>query len=426
MKPLPAPLLLLPALALGACFESPLDLGPFSLRPTLWNDDQGGCVSADFSAYELTCGATLSVRVVPARALEGDQWPQNPGPGVVQSRCIEVPPALDLTGLGNAQIPTIFDIPPERLWIEMALWNPQEVGPGACPGDNERMLDSQGLPLLTLEPRPAFAGGDFFDASQDVGFAVVPLACLDPAQLAGCIRITVNASDPLDVAALAPITKETGRSLLVRIGEPRLESIISGEVIVDLHVVNPFGTLALEETLPNAVFSGAFSLDAPLGESLCTVVREEVPQATDGVVCEPIEQAAINHSLGQGKLLPKTVLDALLAVAGLDQFPPEGLVVGRVVDHTGGVPLSPLGGVQVIPAGGEANVFYPNNALDGPELGGRTSDAGWFVATAIPFDTPWTAVHSDGRRESGIYRAGLVHGKVTILVIRMEAPPQAG
>jgi hypothetical protein len=418
-------LLLGPALALGACFEGPPDLGPFSIRPALWNGE-GGCESPDPTHYEMTCGATLSVRVVPARALEGDQWPVDPEPSLVRSRCVEVPPALDLTGLRRAEFPTIFDLPPERLWIEMALWNPLEVAPGACPGDGERMLDSQGLPLLTLEPGPAFAGGAFFDASKDEDVAVVPLACPDPAQLAGCIRITVNASDPLDVAALAPITKQIGRSLQVRVGEPRLENIFTEEGILELHVVNPFGTLVLEETPPNAVFSGSFSLDAPLDQTLCTVVREEVPQATDGVVCEPIDRTAINHSLSQGALLPKAILDDLLAVAGLDQFPPEGLVIGRVVDHTEGVPHTPLGGVQVVPAGAEANVFYPNNALDGPELGGRTSDAGWFVATGIPFGTAWTAAHTDGRRESGSYQAGLVHGKVTILIIRMEEPPQAG
>ncbi len=121
-----------------------------------------------------------------------------------------------------------------------------------------------------------------------------------------------------------------------------------------------------------------------------------------------------------GVLVGKDTLDAILEAMALEDFPRQGLVIGRVVDHTG----LPLAGVSVTPDGADKPeaVKYFNADLSAVE-GIETSAGGFFASPSAPFGTRWTAVHNaDGRREEGEPHAGLVRDKVTALVVVMQQP----
>ena len=60
-----------------------------------------------------------------------------------------------------------------------------------------------------------------------------------------------------------------------------------------------------------------------------------------------------------------------------------------------------------------------------PEAQLSTSTAGYFVSTNVPFDTAFTALHGDGRREQGRPRTGRVVNQLTVITLRM-APPSNG
>ncbi|HEU5060151.1 MAG TPA: hypothetical protein VFU21_26650 [Kofleriaceae bacterium] len=393
---------------LAACENAPADLGPFAISFSFDQREGSRCDSESCADYGMSCGATVGIRILDV-ADDGR---------IVADACIPVPPASTVCGMGNVTGPTFFNIPPHRLRIEAAAWRPEvlEFDPvlaGECPDDP--LFDVRGVPLDTFRPRPAFAGAAYFDAGSDVDVAMVPLSCTDPDQLdqqeCGLVDTTAIRVTADDIETALDITTEQASNLTVGLAEPRAVPDGDGGMV---YVIESSDTTPLEPVtgIPIPTFAG--TTDRVPGTA-CSVLLELTPQSVASVTCER-QPAEADEIEVRGVLVTVETLDQILAAMGADSFPPEGLVVGRVVDHTG----APLSNVRVMPSEGTAEYLSADRST---LLGNDTSVNGLFIARDVPFGATWTAVHSvDGRRESGEVRAGLVQDKVTALLVRMTAP----
>src|SRR5690606_41261476 len=179
-------------------------------------------------------------------------------------------------------------------------------------------------------------------------------------------------------------------------------------------VIDGGATCALS-LVAGPVPSFANEVEGPFGETMCAVIVALTPQSTAAVGCGTFPPGESPIDL-RGVLVAKSTLDQILAAMDRTSFPPDGLVVGRVVDHTG----APLSQVAVTPSSGTVEYLSPDRSA---LISAETSSSGLFIARDVPFGSTWTAIHSvDGRRGGGELRAGLVSGKVTPLIIRMQAP----
>lgn len=392
-------------LALAACTGQDGNR-PFAIRLAL-DTELGGCLSERCDDFGMRCGARVSVRIVVASSGE-----------VVSSTCAEVAPSETLCGLGNLPpgASVFFDLPPEMLRIEVATWNQDvldnapDLG-GECPG--REIFDLQGIPLTSFSPQPAFAGAVYFDAGSEQTEAVVPLACTDPSQLdtTECAPpVTQLVTEVTDVERLRQAADADADGLLVRAAAPRTR--IEGDGTVT--VIDTAGAIVLDrEAGEGARFSTLVS--GSISGNLCSLVLEQTAQATTSVVCDRPKSSDVVQL--QSALLPKPVLDQVLAAVGLSEFPQAGLVVGRAFDSTTGAPLS---GVTMVPDEvGAGAVQYLDSSRTGT-LGDRTFDNGYFIAQGIPFGTHWSATSDDGLVADGSLVAGDVEGHVSVLLVPMK------
>ena len=395
------------ALAAAGCEKQPDDLGPFAISFTFDQRPGNQCPSESCADYGMQCGATLGLRILDVTD-DGR---------TVADACIEVPPAPTLCGLGNLTSPTFFNIPAHRLRIEASAWRPEvlEADPellGDCPDD--RLFDVRGVPLENFRPRPAFAGAAYFDAGSDVDVAMVPLSCPEPDQLdqdeCGMVDTTPLRVTADDIETALDITTEQAANLSVGLAEPR--AVPDGEGGTD-YVIESGDTIPLEPVVgPIPSFAG--ETDQKLDEA-CSVLLELTPQSTASVTCQRVADDAESIDL-RGVLVPVATLDQVLAAMDVDSTPADGLVVGRVVDHTG----APLANVNVMPSEGSVEYLSADRST---LVGNDTTASGLFIARDVPFGSTWTAVHNvDGRRENGQVRGGLIEDKVTALLIRMSPP----
>lgn len=401
-RPAGLPLLLLWAAALSAdttgC-RSTSDLGPFTLELQLDTSASGQCTSNSCTDFGMSCGATFMLRVID---VENGNQP-------VVDECTQVGGADTLCDLGSGGTHTFFNIPAHRLRIEVAAWRPDLVAAGACPTD-ELFTDGVG-PLPSFIPQPAFAGSTYFDAGSDSDVVQVPLYCSDSGQLdqpecnaSPSTHVTVNV---LDIDTDLDITFDQAANLSVGVAAPR-----SPDGTVYVIEAGDTTDLPAEAGQPVPTFAG--DIDGDLGGPVCALVLDLAPQSTTSAVCSTV--MAGEDPVLEGALVSKTTLDQVLAAMGGTGFPPQGLVIGRVVDHTG----APLAGVTVAP--GTGTVEYLNAPRTG--LGGSsTSTNGYFISRDAPFNTAWTATATDGRTEQGTPRSGLIQGKLTAFILRMQPPP---
>ena len=402
-----APLLVAVLVAAG-CQKAPEDLGPFAISFTF--DQRAGtqCPSESCADYGMRCGATLGIRILDV-ADDGR---------IVADACIPVPPASTLCGMGDVTGPTFFNIPAHRLRIEAAAWRPEvlESDPdlaGECPDD--ALFDVRGVPLDTFLPRPAFAGAAYFDAGSDVDVAMVPLSCTDAAQLdqqeCGLIDTTPIEVTADDIETALDITDEQAASLTVGLAEPRAVPDGDGGTV---YVIDAQDTIPLEPVTDTPIPTFAGTTDS-VPDTACSILLELIPQSVASVTCRRLD-TDLDEIDVRGVLVTVDTLDQILAAMSLEAFPPEGLVVGRVVDHTG----APLADVKVMPSAGDVDYLSADRST---LFGNDTSVNGFFIARDVPFGASWTAIHNvDGRREEGEIRAGLVQDKVTAILVRMQPP----
>jgi hypothetical protein len=387
------------------------DIGPFSIKLVLDPDQR--CASTDCAAYGMSCGAAMFYRIVDLET--GEQ---------LASRCVELVADADVCSLGALSADQGFGfLPPHRIRIEFAAWRPdlmiqidgQGVARVVCPTAEQaaELFSLDGGINPVYSPQPAFGGSAVFDVGSDATEAIVPLACSEPAQLDAdeCsdlqqTRISARVSD---IETSLTLTAEQAAQVQVSAVAPLARA--GGDGVV--HVINALDTIQLEATgVPNPLFVAEVD-DADLRPIMCTLVRELKPLTTDAVVCQGGAAVAGQRDLA-GLLVPRPVLVDVLDARGGD-FPASGLLVGRVVDHTG----APLAGVTVTPSLGQVSYL----SAERQSLGGVTTSAsGYFVATDVPFDTAFAASHPDGRVQQGTPRAGLIENHLTALVLTMTAP----
>ena len=401
-------ILLSPAVAAG-CNETPSELGPFTIQPLLDTRPGSGCDSATCDDYGMSCGAIVSVRI---RDTEDDDR-------IVGSSCQAVPASDTLCGLANLSRGTFFNIPPHRLRIEIAAWREEVLVAdpllaGDCPDDD--IFDLRGAPLTTFSPQPAFAGADYYDASSSSDdIAEVRLSCTEPEQLdqdeCSMESSTVVTVQVDDLETALDISPEQADNLSV--GAAIARAVPDGDGGT-YHVIEAGDTFTLvREDGPVPRFTGTTSRE--LGTTVCAVVLDLAPQSTSAVTCWSVEAGADPLEL-RGTLIGNDTLEPILDAMGESSFPEDGLVVGRVFDHTG----VPLAGVEITADGG--TVEYLDAGVTGL-TGNATSSSGFFISRDAPFGSTWAAEHAvDGRTHSGDLLAGLVRSKVTALIIRMEPP----
>lgn len=397
------------ALALAACAPGD-DERAGAVRLSFDTERPGsGCASDDCEDYGLSCGATMLVRWIDEDtgevALSTDGQPLE--------ECRALAPAESMCALRVLDPPlTFFGVPEQdaHLRVEVALWAPDQVAANACP--EGRLFDLRGVPLA-IEPQPAFAGAAHVQTS-DQDSVRVEMTCSDPTQLdaAECaldpsIRVEAQLTD---LASVLSVTATQAENLSVDAAEPITVPLDGGgtQTVIDATSVLP---LPLLEVAPVPTFGASTS--QAFGTTVCTQVLEVAPQATTAVTCEPVLSGSRRLDL-HGLLVPKEIVDAALAALGEPAFPTTGLVIGRVVDAAS----SPQGGVEVEVEGGTVLYFDPQFGL---VPGGQTAASGYFLSTDAPFGARLSARHtSDGRREDASYRAGLVRGRLTAVVVRLE------
>jgi hypothetical protein len=392
---------------LAACTGAASPSDSFAIKLQLDPSPGSFCGSTLCTDYGMSCGATLSIHIfdVVSGTTVGD-------------RCETVPAAESICGLDNINPTTFPNIPPERVRISVAAWRPGVLPGGLCPGDDD-LFNGNGMPRPNFMPQPAFGGQVYFDAGSTADQAVVPLSCTDAFQLdqrectgAAPGRVVAHVDD---ISTILDVTGEQAAELSVGVAPPRqVPGLPTSEYVIDGD--DTIG-LARED---GAVPTFAADLPQPLDGTVCTVVLDRAPaEATASAFCYEVDGEADPLEV-IGVLVPKERLNAIIGALGLEDFPSEGLVVGRVVDHTGAA----LAGVTVTPdlKGGVDAVEYLSADLSAVE-GTETSTSGFFVSRTAPFGTRWTAVHTgDGRREDGETRAGLVREKVSALIVRMQPP----
>lgn len=391
---------------------------PFEIKLRLVQGPLFGCDSSACSDYGLGCGATLSIRVVDADSLDDVATGGDAGSPVKEyaKACVALEPADDLCALGEVDL-SFDDIPVgTTVQVQVAIWEAPEPGqPATCPED---IFDLQGIPL-DRTPQPAFGGVAFIEAGTDP-VAEVSLACRQPdlVNKSECLRtnrVTVRVDD---MQSLVPVRIEDAPSLNVAVGEPRLDT----EQDPPRWVIGPTDSFQMELVQPSPIPPVWNREDVPsFEESACVLVAGDVAQPTTAVACttdlglEPDGRVDLD-----GLVLPESVLAQLLAAASIAGFPAEGLVIGRVVDHLG----APLSNVVVMPVpAGDVEVLYVDDLRANAAATGPTSSDGFFISRNAPFGTRWEANHIvDDRVQAGIFHAGLIAGKVSVVVIAMTAP----
>jgi hypothetical protein len=387
----------------AGCTKTADPLGPFSVVLTLDQSAGSFCPSENCADYGMSCGAVIAIGMLDTEM----------GNTPVVDECETLDAADSICGLRDISQMTFYSIPPHRLRISVAAWRPGVLPDDKCP--NEDIFNDRGFPKDDFFPRPAFARSIVFDAGSDDDRAELALSCPDPQQLdqeecnVDTIRVEARVDD---MVGLLDLTSERARELDVGAAAPRM---IPGTPGGNAYVIDNSNTVELDFE-DGAVPSFVADVDDPIGTTVCTVVDDSAPQSTAAASCADVDAEDDPLEL-RGVLLETETLDAILTAMASPGFPDDGLVVGRVVDHTG----VPLAGVTLA-TDGDSTIGYLSDDLQTLTGGGATTTSGYFVSTDAAFGSRWTAVSGDGRREEGAPRAGLVREKVSTLIVRMEPP----
>ncbi|HKE16949.1 MAG TPA: hypothetical protein VKB80_18880 [Kofleriaceae bacterium] len=390
----------------AACTGSGEPSAKFVIKLQLDGSQGSFCGSTSCLDYGMSCGAQLAIDIYDVmRDLH------------LVHECKSVPAADSICRLDNIDPKIFVNIPTDQVRISVAAWRPGVLPGGHCPADD--IFDERGVPRANFMPQPAFGGAIYFDVGSTADVAEVSLSCTDAFQLddAECTgtaprRVVAHVDD---IWTGLDVTADQASQLTVGVAPPRqVPGFPTSQVVIDRD-----DTIDLDRE-DGAVPTFAAELDEPLDGTRCTVVLDSAPaESTSDVVCYDVDGEA-NPLEVPGVLVPKERLDAIMGALALDDFPSEGLVVGRVVDHTG-IPLAGVAVTPDVPGGADAVEYLSADltAVEGPV----TSTSGFFASRTVPFGTRWTAVHEgDGRREDGETHAGLVRDKVSAVVLRMQPP----
>ena len=317
----------------------------------------------------------------------------------------------DLCEINTATI-ELAAIPLGMARIEVALWNPDDLVDGQCP--NEDIFDRQplGAPRASYQPQPALGGATYFDVGSQDSVAV-QLACGDFEHLdeSTCKLLVRARVDDLESGLF--VLPSVAAPFDVAVGEPIVVQD-NGDVA---WLLGPEQLTDLAQTITAPVPRWAGEVQRPFTDHACITVFDTAAfQGITSVACVPVVEEITAVEL-RGLFLAKDTLQKLLQAAQLSSFPEPGLVVGRVVDHLG----QGVDKVSVQPTGG--GVQYLNEAGTSFLNTIETATDGFFISRDAPFGTSWTALHNvDGRVNNNVYTAGLIQGKASVVIIKLEAP----
>jgi hypothetical protein len=307
--------------------------------------------------------------------------------------------------------------------VEVGLWSPQALlDYGDCP---DNVFSFQGEPLENGDfPQPALVGSTYLDVGREQ-LASVTLACSDPDQLdaAECKPEVTSVIAVVDAMSTSlPVPTWQAENLDVSVGEPRaitddegvvIKSVLEPSDTYDLDVVGVIPPYWTGEDLPGFASHG------------CVLVLDRLPpRAVTSVACqrkEDFEQGEAGEDTLHGLLLSDNTMENILIAAGMeDIFPDEGLVVGRVVSDVG----APVESVRVSTDDPDATVEYIADDW-AHTTGDATAGNAYFISRNATWPSHWTAEHTIcGHHEDGTYVAGLIEGKVTVLLLRLEPAPE--
>jgi hypothetical protein len=360
----------------------------------------------------MLCDSVLDVRIV---------RPASPDEAHLAS-CTLIPRdrKRDLCSIEHINLPA-RQLPKETLEVQVMIW-PREAVKEVDPSTGE--LDCReiyGRPVSVgfgvhgfpeeAAPSPALGGRAFYHPGDDL--TVVTLGCSDLAAVnrpacAGQIELRAGVTE-LD-APLQSVTPVVAAELLVSVGEPRYVATR------DHHEWSPLKALDLEAGAPPGPAEprwGEAVEVLALEDSLCVQVIGGQGANTATVRCGRIDPAVRQLEL-TGTWLPRPRLAQILAGLGLTDPPAQGMTIGVLLDEQG----APAAGYQ-IRTSPDTLVQYltpTNQVVPG---GTATTAAGLFVSMDAPYGTDFRASQGDQLpRALGV--GGRVHGKVTIVVLRLE------
>jgi hypothetical protein len=385
------------AAAAGACGNDP----PITLRYKLTQGAAQKC-PASCESVTVRCDSVLSIRVV-------DPKDPNDPKNVYASTCERLHDVHSLCDIRGVQLPEGVRVPLRRLAVQVALYNADEIpvssdGTLLCPADQPFDANHFAAPGPY---QPAVAGVGFYspgDSETMVELGCADLPVVNTPTCRGDDKIKVTASvDDFDTGIY--LSEGQANMVSLAVGEPF--SRINPETQVTEYAMPMPTTSRLPRagtTLPaawNAEVSVRFK------EAACVEVLEDASQATKSLSCKRVAPNDTSVDL-RGLRLGRNTLNQVLATMGKVGFPPEGLVIGKVVNAQG----APAENVSVTPSVGTVQYLGPN----GDKLvGSATSKTGIFISRDAPFNTLWAAAGT-----SGAY-GGLVIDRVTVVILQPDA-----
>jgi hypothetical protein len=395
---------------LGAC-ETP----PMSLRFKLTDSDSQKCISADngmeaTSCADITmeCDAALSVRIVPPAT------PEFPYVSVCQKL---TGGQRKLCSIAGVDLPQPKEpIPEQVLEVQMAVFPMSEITTDAdgnlvCP---IVQFGADGLPVTSVScsdqascPRPAVGGRAFYHPGDEE--TVVELGCTELELLNGEQCKGINRTEVIaavnEFDSSTGVEKFTADRLTVSIGEPLLDQAM--HYVLDIGQIHPLA----RTTAVSPTWSSEFT-DLGLIASYCIEVLEDAPMATRTLTCHETTPAPARIDAVGYRLKPE-MLATILKAMTTPVFPPQGLVVGIVLNQS----FKPVSGATVMPncpagmTGCMINVKY----LSEDQLsivGDGTHSSGIFISTDAPYRSTFS------RTGTPAVFGGRVDNKVTIVVLQ--------
>jgi len=403
----------LPLVVLAAC-----NYAPFALRFTLTDGDAQRCIgdtgteTTDPANISIPCDGVLSVRIVPPK--------EEAIPYI--SLCAPLLAAPDgttthkLSSIASIDLPQPDKpVPSQLLEVQMAVFAFDDL-------KNAGYLDSRGEPICpqvtfaannlavaAIEPctdtqcvpEPAFAGRSFYRPGDPE--TVVKLGCVAPEVIASCkkaIKTTVNAVVN-DFETTVSVSSATAGLLTVSIGDPAPDGsggfALSGAYALDRIVPDPPSGPAWRSTISNLTLQNA----------LCLQVLEDISSSTTTVNCTDVPPQGPVSLVGYR--LPRSTLAQIVAAAGQPSFPPQGLVIGIVLNEF----FLPVQGAVVGVNNGTIKYLSSDRTTVTTT---STSSNGIFISQDAPFGSTftWGEQHAIG---------GLIDDKVTIVVLQQPIQP---
>jgi hypothetical protein len=358
----------------------------------------------------LPCDAVMSIRIV-----DPDD-PYNPATRhLSQCEKVKADKNVDICSLKAVNLDPVT-LPVKDLEVQIAVFagaalaiDPETNDP-ICP--DVHYSAANGFPV-EYDTVPALGGQAYYHPGDEIVTVVLGctdlsamrsgLACTNPPD--GKLTATVNNFDTRVPVSVGP--SGVADHLFVSVGEPR--SFDGG------FVLNPADALALK-LADHEIPVWTATSDQKFGKYACVEVLEDVPQAVATLRCiqasDPLPEL-------EGLHVTKNRLQAFLGSIGMSQeFPPEGLTVGVVVDGLSNGVENFIVSATPASAGVPGGTVTYMATMEGDPPINMTSKNGIFISRDAPFGTIFSARGPTNSIQMAPAVGGLVAGKVTIVVIQ--------